>query len=133
MCKFLPKDIFSLLAIDIYSIFLLCINSLLICKSQIFLQTWNQYLVQHKQKFPNVSTVDNTTDPAEDESAFMFDAMWTAALALNRTATRLNEDNLNLTDFNYDDEHDISSIIYEEALQVKFFGLTVSHYYTQHM
>ena len=63
----------------------------------------------------------------------MFDAMWTAALALNRTATRLNEDNLTLMDFNYDDEHNISCIIYEEALQVKFFGLTVSHYYTQHM
>ena len=59
----------------------------------------------------------------------MFDAMWTAALALNRTATRLKKDNLTLGDFSYDDKHNISGIIYEEALKVKFFGLTVSHNY----
>ena len=56
----------------------------------------------------------------------MFDALWTAALALNRTETRLNERNLTLTDFTYDDEYNISNIIYEEALRVNFFGLTVS-------
>ena len=56
----------------------------------------------------------------------MFDAMWTAALALNKTETRLKEKNLTLTDFNYDDKYNISEIIYEEALKVKFFGLTVS-------
>ena len=92
----------------------------------ICLQTYNQYLSEHERRFPKVRTVDNTTAPAEDESAFMFDAMWTAALALNRTATRLKKDNLTLMDFNYNDEHGISSIIYEEALQVEFFGLTVS-------
>ena len=62
----------------------------------------------------------------------MFDAIWTAALALNRTATRLKEDNLTLRDFSYDDKHNISGMIYEEALKVKFFGLNVSHNYTQH-
>ena len=61
----------------------------------------------------------------------MFDTMWTAALALNRTATRLKKDNLTLMNFSYDDEHNISSIIYEEALQVEFFGLTVSCDYIQ--
>ena len=62
----------------------------------------------------------------------MFDAMWTAALALNRTATRLKKDSLTLGDFSYDDKHNISGMIYEEALKVKFFGLTVSHNYIQH-
>ena len=57
----------------------------------------------------------------------MFDAIWTAALALNRTENRLREKNLALTDFDYDDEHNISGMIYEEAINVNFFGLTVSH------
>ena len=63
----------------------------------------------------------------------MFDAMWTAALALNRTAARLMGKNLTLMDFSYDDKYNISGMIYEEALQVEFFGLTVSCDYTQHM
>ena len=98
----------------------------------ICLQTWNQYISEHERRFPKLKTVKNNTNPAEDESAFMFDAMWTAAIALNRTATRLKKDNLALMNFSYDDEHDISSIIYEEALKVKFFGLTVSCDYTQY-
>ena len=71
--------------------------------------------------------MNNNTDPLVNDSAYMFDAMWTAALALNRTATRLKERNLSLMDFSYDDEYNISSIIYEESLSVEFFGLTVSH------
>ena len=71
--------------------------------------------------------MNNNTDPLVNDSAYMFDAMWTAALALNRTATRLKERNLSLMDFSYDDEYNISSIIYEESLKVEFFGLTVSH------
>ena len=70
--------------------------------------------------------VNNNTDPALNESAFIFDALWTAALALNKTETQLNEMNLTLSDFTYDDKYNISDIIYEEALKVKFFGLTVS-------
>ena len=61
-----------------------------------------------------------------NDSAYVFDAMWTAALALNRTETKLKECNLSLKNFSYDDEHNISTMIYEEALQVEFFGLTVS-------
>ena len=91
-----------------------------------YLQTWNQYLSEHKLRFPKLKTVDNNTAPAEDESAFMFDAVWTAALALNRTENRLRKENLTLTDFDYDDVHNISGMIYEEAINVKFFGLTVS-------
>ena len=58
----------------------------------------------------------------------MFDAIWTAALALNKTKSRLAAKSLTLMDFDYDDKHGISNIIYEEALRVKFFGLTVSIY-----
>ena len=71
--------------------------------------------------------VNNNTDPAVNESAFIFDALWTAALALNKTETRLNEINLSLSNFTYEDKYNISGIIFEEALKVKFFGLTVSH------
>ena len=74
-----------------------------------------------------LKNVKNNTDPALYESAYIFDALWTAALALNRTQTRLNETNLTLLDFTYDDKYSISDIIYEEALNVTFFGLTVSH------
>ena len=58
----------------------------------------------------------------------MFDAIWTAALALNKTKPRLEKMNLTFANFTYDNEHGkiISDIIYEEALKVKFFGLTVS-------
>ena len=70
--------------------------------------------------------MDNNTSPAKDEGAFMFDAIWTAALALNRTENRLRKENLTLTDFDYDDVHNISGMIYEEAINVHFFGLTVS-------
>ena len=69
---------------------------------------------------------DNNTEPYVNDSAYMFDTMWAAAKALNSTATRLKERNLTLMDFSYDDEYNISDIIYKEALKVKFFGLTVS-------
>ena len=94
---------------------------------QTSLQTWNQYLSEHKRRFPKIKTVNDNTSPAEDEGAFMFDAIWTAALALNRTETRLRKKHLTLTNFTYDDVHNISGMIYEEALDVKFFGLTVSY------
>ena len=54
----------------------------------------------------------------------MFDTVWTAALALNRTAAKLPSGQ-SLMDFNYSSVN-ISKMIYEEALDVKFFGLTVS-------
>lgn len=68
----------------------------------------------------------NKTSAHTGDSAYMFDAIWTAALALNRTKSRLEKLNLSLADFDYDDEHGISNMIYEEAVNVKFFGLTVS-------
>jgi len=68
----------------------------------------------------------NDTEPLIHDSAYMFDAMWTAALALNRTKSWLKQRNLAFKNFTYTDKFNISDIIYKEALKVKFFGLTVS-------
>ena len=92
-------------------------------------QTWHQYVSEHNHRFDMLTTIGNNTAPLVNDSAHMFDALWTAAIALNRTETRLNKQNLTLMDFSYDDEYDISNMIYEEALNVNFFGLTVSHMY----
>ena len=59
----------------------------------------------------------------------MFDAIWTAALALNKTESQLRKRNLSLKNFTYKDKYGISDIIYEEALKLKFFGLSVSIYH----
>ena len=91
-----------------------------------YLQTWHQYVSEHNHRFKMLENVDDNIDPLVNDSAYMFDALWTAAIALNRTETRLIERNLNLMNFTYDDIYNISNIIYEEALQVNFFGLTVS-------
>ena len=70
---------------------------------------------------------ENTNvDPALEAGANMFDAIWTAALALNETQLQLSKQNLSLKDFNYEDRYNISGTIYKEALKTKFFGLTVS-------
>ena len=90
--------------------------------SLFFLQNWYQYVSEHKRRF----AMFNSTNPYLNDSAFMFDAMWTAALALNKTEARLKKMNLSLKNFSYDDPYNISDIIYEEALNVTFFGLTVS-------
>ena len=54
----------------------------------------------------------------------MFDTVWAAALALNNTAAKLSSGQ-SLLDFNYSNSN-LSKMIYEEALDVSFFGLTVS-------
>ena len=56
-----------------------------------------------------------------EDAAFMFDTVWTAALALNSTAGNGHS----LEDFNYSNGN-LSDVIYNEALNVTFFGLTVS-------
>ena len=95
----------------------------------ISLQTWNYYISEHKERFEELEDkISNDTSAHTEDSAYMFDAIWTAALALNKTKSRLDANNLTFMDFNYDDKHGISNIIYEEALRVKFFGLTVSTY-----
>ena len=56
----------------------------------------------------------------------MFDTVWAAALALHNTAAKLPSGQ-SLLDFNYSNTK-ISEMIYKEALNVTFFGLTVSGY-----
>ena len=89
-------------------------------------QTWNQFVSEYNRRFEEHEKVNNETQPVIEDSAYMFDAIWTAALALNKTASRLNKKNLTLKNFTYEDEYNISGIIYEETLKVEFFGLTVS-------
>ena len=84
-------------------------------------------MLDHKQRSGVLTSDDINDEVVRNDSAYMFDAIWTAALALNRTATRLNETtNVTLLDFDYDDKYNISDIVYEEALKTEFFGLTVS-------
>ena len=56
----------------------------------------------------------------------MFDTVWAAALALHKTEAKLPSGQ-SLLDFNYDNTK-LSDMIYKEALNVSFFGLTVSSY-----
>ena len=91
------------------------------------LQTWYSYFSRYIKRF-EISNGTNTED-----TVYMFDAIWTAALALNKTKSQLDKRNLTFMDFTYEDEHDISSIIYEEALKLTFFGLTVSSYITMYV
>ena len=63
-----------------------------------------------------------------DNAAYMFDTVWTAAIALNNTAAKLPSGQ-SLLDFNYSNV-ELSNMIYEEALKVEFFGLTVSVLHT---
>ena len=58
----------------------------------------------------------------------MFDTVWAAALALHKTAANLSWEQ-SLLDFNYTNEN-LSEIIYNNALNVTFFGLTVSVHLT---
>jgi len=84
-------------------------------------------VTEHATRFATLEK-SNKTQPYVNDSAYVFDAMWTAALALNRTESQLKERNLTLTDFTYNDKYNISDIIYEEARKLEFFGLTVSIY-----
>ena len=59
-----------------------------------------------------------------EDGAYMFDTVWAAALALHNTAEKLPSGQ-SLLDFNYSNTK-ISEMIYKEALNVSFFGLTVS-------
>ena len=83
-----------------------------------FLQNWYDFVSYHNQAFPELGR--NASTQLED-SAYMFDAVWAAALALNNT-------NASLVNFTYNGEAsaNISQQIYNEAKKLKFFGLTVS-------
>ena len=90
------------------------------------LQTWNYYYTEHKKRFKALDKINNDTLPHTEDSAYMFDAIWTAALALNASKPRLERMNKTFADFTYENGYEISSVIYKEALNVSFFGLTVS-------
>ena len=94
--------------------------------STLLLQTWNQYVSEYTRRFELLLKEHSNARPFIEDGAYMFDAIWTAALALNKTQSRLKEKNLSLKNFTYRDEHDISGYIYQEALKLEFFGLSVS-------
>jgi len=58
-----------------------------------------------------------------DDSVYMFDAVWTAALALHNASLAMNSQTLK--DFNYNNMY-ISETIYNQTLKTDFFGLSVS-------
>ena len=94
--------------------------------SHYWLQTWNQYVSNYMQRYAIFRTRHSDTRPFIEDGAYMFDAIWTAALALNKTESQLSKRNLSLGSFTYKDEYGISDIIYEETLKLNFFGLSVS-------
>ena len=83
------------------------------------MQSWNHY-VSYYNEAADDSEVDISSQL--EDSAFMFDAAWAVALALNNT-------NADLVNFTYDSEDsaNISQTIYQRMLNLEFFGLTVSY------
>jgi len=88
----------------------------------LYIQTWNQYEEFYAKRFDEL--FDDRVPNNLEDGAYMFDTVWTAALALNSTAAKLPS-RQSLLDFDYLSAN-LSEIIYKEALEVKFFGLTVS-------
>ena len=93
-----------------------------------YLQTWNyfrQYFDENLERYK----INNTSRLLGiHDSAFMFDTVWTAALAINSTASKLPSGvTLKNVTYNGPFSKNISRLLYEEALKVKFFGLTVSY------
>jgi len=88
------------------------------------LQTFDDYKLEYnkrlQQDYPSY-----TTDVFED-SVYMFDAVWAAALALHN-ASKVLEDNSTLMNFDYNSQN-TSRAIYEAAFDTSFFGLSVSTY-----
>ena len=84
----------------------------------ILFQSFKEFVSYHNQAFPKLGR--NASSQLED-SAYMFDAVWAVALALNNT-------DADLLNFTYDGENaiNISQSIYQELINVEFFGLTVS-------
>ena len=91
-----------------------------------FLQTWNFFDSYYDENVERYRLSNNFRLANKADAVFMFDAVWTAVLAINSTASKLPE-GVTLKDFMHNGElsSNISRIIYEEALKVKFFGLSV--------
>jgi len=58
-----------------------------------------------------------------DDSVYVFDAVWTAALALHNASKAMSTQTLR--DFDYNNGY-ISEVIYNQTLKTDFFGLSVS-------
>ena len=88
-----------------------------------FVQTWKEYEEIYDERFNEL--FGGTEVPYNiDDGAYMFDTVWAAALALHNTVKKLPSGQ-SLLDFDYSNAN-LSEMIYEEALGVNFFGLTVS-------
>ena len=83
------------------------------------MQSWNYYASYYNDV---ANDLDIDISSQLEDSAFMFDAVWAVALALNNT-------NADLVNFTYDSEDsaNISQTIYQSMLNLEFFGLTVSN------
>ena len=97
-----------------------------VCNYAYFLQTWDYFYAEHVRRFK--SEISKTSSPHTDAAAYTFDAIWAAALAVNKTYSLLKDRNLTFMNFSYDKPagKEISDHIYNEALKVNFFGVTVS-------
>ena len=92
-----------------------------------FLQTWNDYFTEHRKRSKELEVkAKNDFLPHTEDSAYIFDAIWAAALALNKTKSILDKKNLTFMNFSYENGEEIAEYIYNETLNVNFFGLTVS-------
>lgn len=60
-----------------------------------------------------------------EEAAAAYDAVWTAALALNATEEQLAETNSSLANFTYNDDT-VAEVFYNNCLLVSFNGASVS-------
>ena len=90
-------------------------------------QSWDTYETYYADRFDKLFNESEREVPNTiDDGAYMFDAVWAAALALHNTAKKLPMGQ-SLLDFDYSSTV-LSESIYEEALNVNFFGLTVSIY-----
>ncbi|XP_065899518.1 gamma-aminobutyric acid type B receptor subunit 2-like isoform X2 [Dysidea avara] len=78
--------------------------------------SWNYYASYYNDV---ANDLDIDISSQLEDSAFMFDAVWAVALALNNT-------NADLVNFTYDSEDsaNISQTIYQSMLNLEFFGLT---------
>ncbi|XP_065899508.1 gamma-aminobutyric acid type B receptor subunit 2-like isoform X2 [Dysidea avara] len=94
--------------------------------------SWNDFKSYYDDNIESYKIKNHSQLLGMQDSAFMFDAVWTAALAINRTASKLPS-GVTLKNFTYNDEvsKNISRILYEEALNVTFFGLTGEVYFRE--
>ena len=62
---------------------------------------------EHKKRFKVLDNkISNDTLPHTEDSAYVFDAIWTAALALNASKPRLEGTNKTFSDFTYENRYE---------------------------